>query len=116
MTWQCSGDPAGAPPRAAYVPKPAEGLWAEISCFPPPPAPPAPPTPFGAQQTDVFFYFDSAGVKQFLYIGDHWQSSPDGLKAHDFTVWAPLVFDASGNVSSPGFLPSFTVDVGVGRV
>jgi hypothetical protein len=82
VTWECSGDPAGAPPRAAYVPKPAEGLWAEISCFPPQPAPPAPPTPFGSQQTDVFFYFDSAGVKQFMYIGDHWQSAPDGTSTN----------------------------------
>lgn len=73
VNWRCSGDPVGALPRAAYVPKPAEGVWAEISCYPPPPAP---PLPFGSQQTDVFYYFDSAGEKNFMYIGDHWQSAP----------------------------------------
>ena len=109
-SWRCSGDaPAPAPPRAAAIPPEANGVWAEISCFP---APPAPPRPFGSQQTDIFFYFDSAGEKQFMYVGDHWQSAPDGLKSHDFTVWAPIVFDANGTASSPGFLDSFTVDVG----
>lgn len=68
--------------------------------------------PFGAQQTDIFSYLDSSGTKQFAYVGDHWQSAPDRLKSHDFTVWAPLEFDATGNVSSPGFLSSFTIDVG----
>ena len=110
MAWKCSGD-AGSESREAYIPKPAEGVWAEISCYP---APPSPPLPFGSQQTDVFWYWDSAGEKQYMYVGDHWQSAPDGLKSHDFTVFAPLFFDASGNVSSPGFLPSFTVDVGLG--
>jgi hypothetical protein len=111
VSWRCSGDAPGAT-RSAYLPAPAEGEWARISCFP---APPAPPMPFGSQQTDVFFYLDSKGEKQFMYIGDHWQSAPDGLKAHDFTVWAPLVFDESGNVTSPGFLPQFNVDVGGGK-
>ena len=83
-------------------------MWAGVSCFP---APPPPPRPFGSQQTDIFAYLDSAGQQQFMYVGDHWQSAPDGLKSHDFTVWAPLVFADDGNVTSPGFLPSFTVDV-----
>ena len=109
VSWACSGDGAGAPPRAARVPPEANGVWARVSCFPPAPGP---ARSFGSQQTDVFFYLDSEGGKQFAYVGDHWQSSPDGLKSHDFTVWAPLVFDASGNVSTPGFEDSFVIDVG----
>lgn len=108
VTWTCSGDAPGTT-RHVHLPAPAEGEWAEVSCYP---APPPPPIAFGSQQTDVFGYYDSKGVKQFAYVGDHWQSAPDGLKSHDFTVWAPLVFDASGNVSSPGFLANFTIDVG----
>jgi hypothetical protein len=108
VSWTCSGDPVGAPPRSTYVPGEASGIWAGISCFNYPPK----FIPFGSQQTDVFWYLDSKGDKQFAYVGDHWQSAPDRLKSHDFTVWAPLIFDATGNVSSPGFLSSFTIDVG----
>ena len=66
---------------------------------------------FGSQQTDIFSYTDSSGAAQFMYVGDHWQSAPDRLKAHDFTVWAPLSFTADGNVTTAGFEPSFVVDV-----
>jgi len=66
---------------------------------------------YGSQQTDIFSYLDSAGVEQFMYIGDHWQSAPDRLKSHDFTVWAPLVFTDDGNVTTTGFESSFVVDV-----
>jgi hypothetical protein len=108
VSWRCSGDSAPQP-RAAYIPPEANNIWAQISCFP---APPPAPLPFHSQQTDIFWYLDSTGQRQFMYVGDHWQSAPDGLKSHDFTVWAPLVFSADGNVSSPGFLSNFTVDVG----
>jgi hypothetical protein len=43
----------------------------------------------------------------------HWQSAPDRLKSHDFTVWAPLSFSPDGNVTTRGFESAFTVDVGV---
>jgi hypothetical protein len=46
-----------------------------------------------------------------MYVGDHWQSAPDGLKSHDFTVWAPLSFGADGALSAQGFQNSFVVDV-----
>ena len=65
-----------------------------------------------SQSTDIFGYIDSKGETQFMYIGDHWQSAPDGLKSHDFTVWAPLVFSADGlNVTTVGFQDQFSVDV-----
>ena len=64
-----------------------------------------------SQATDVFAYTDSSGAQQFLYIGDHWQSAPDGLKSHDFTVWAPLTFSPTGAVGSAGFEANFTIDL-----
>ena len=64
-----------------------------------------------SQSTDIFSYVDSSGNAQFMFIGDHWQSAPDGLKSHDFTVWAPLSFAADGTMASSGFQNSFTVDV-----
>ena len=67
---------------------------------------------FGSQSTDIFAYYDSAGEQQFLYVGDHWQSAPDRLKAHDFTVWGRLAFAADGNVTTPGFEDQFSIDVG----
>jgi len=66
---------------------------------------------FASQATDVFAYTDSRGEQQFLYVGDHWQSAPDRLKSHDFTVWAPLSFSATGAVSAAGFAPNFTIDL-----
>lgn len=30
---------------------------------------------------------------------------------HDFTVFSPLVFDSTGNVTTPGFLDSFTITI-----
>jgi beta-xylosidase len=64
-----------------------------------------------SQSTDIFNYVDAAGETNFLYVGDHWQSAPDRLKSHDFTVWAPLSFADNGALSSKGFQDSFTVDV-----
>ena len=75
------------------------------------PAPAAGAAAFGSQQTDIFSYTDSSGAAQFLYVGDHWQSAPDRLKSHDFTVWAPLSFTADGNVTTQGFQSEFVIDV-----
>lgn len=66
VSWSCSGDENGAPPRSSYIPPEANGVWARVSCFPPTPGP---TIPFGSQQTDVFWYLDSAGVKQYAYVG-----------------------------------------------
>jgi hypothetical protein len=69
-------------------------------------------TPIRAQQTDLFQYFDSHGTPAFAWIGDHWQSAPDHVKAHDFTVWAPVAFDAAGHIQTMYLLSNFTIDVG----
>ena len=64
-----------------------------------------------SQSTDVFKYLDARGTPQFIYIGDHWQSAPDGIKGHDFTVWAPLVFRANGSATTAGFQDSFRISL-----
>ena len=44
-----------------------------------------------AQQTDVTELPSTAGPI-YLWIGDKWGSTPDGIKGHDFQVWVPLQF------------------------
>jgi hypothetical protein len=46
-----------------------------------------------------------------MYIGDRWQSAPDKLKAHDFTYWYPLRFEADGNVTAMEDVDSFSIDI-----
>lgn len=65
-----------------------------------------------AQSTDIVQYADSAGQTSYLYIGDRWQSSLDRIKAHDFTLFAPLSFSSSGALQPIPYLPNFTVNVG----
>jgi len=48
---------------------------------------------WGAQTGSVWW----TGVDWVLY-GDRWQSAPDKLKAHDFSYWAPLVWNPDGTV------------------
>jgi len=63
-----------------------------------------------SQSTAIFPYVDHTGESGWMYIGDHWQSAPDGLKSHDFTVWAPLVFSEDGlSVTTAGFQDSFII-------
>ncbi len=44
-----------------------------------------------AQQTHVAEIPSSSG-KLFMWMGDRWGSTPDGIKGHDFQVWVPLEF------------------------
>jgi hypothetical protein len=45
-----------------------------------------------AQQTHVA-EIPSASGTLFMWMGDRWGSTPDGIKGHDFQVWLPLQFD-----------------------
>ena len=63
-----------------------------------------------SQSTDIFRYVDANGESQFMYVGDHWQSAPDGIKGHDFTVWAPIQFDSQGTVSS-SYHDNFSIEI-----
>lgn len=66
-------------------------------------------TYLGAQSTEIFPYVDGSGQPAFVYIGDRWQSSPDGTKGHDFTLWAPVGFAADGAMLPLQRLDSFNV-------
>lgn len=67
-----------------------------------------------SQSTDIFSYVDGSVEAQFMYVGDRWQSAPDNVKGHDFTVWAPLVFSADGlSVTTAGFKANFSITVNV---
>ena len=51
----------------------------------------------------------------YLYTGDLWSSSPDGLKSHDLQYWSsPLVFDdtvAPPAIAPMDFIANFTIYV-----
>ena len=48
----------------------------------------------------------------FLWAGDRWQQSWDGLKGHDPQTWVPLVFDeTTGAIAPLRWLDNFTVDI-----
>jgi hypothetical protein len=48
---------------------------------------------------------------RYMYVGDFWQSAPDQIKGHDFTIWGTLEFADDGNVSTTGLQDSFTIDI-----
>ena len=63
-----------------------------------------------AQQFNVLITLDVSG-NDFYYYGERWQSTPDGLKAHDFPYIQPLRFDPNGVVQTLNFTDSFQVNV-----
>jgi hypothetical protein len=71
-----------------------------------------------AQSTDIVQYVGGDGQPAYLYIGDRWQSSYDRVKAHDFTLFAPLSFSSTSSGSNSGALqpienlPNFTITIG----
>jgi hypothetical protein len=65
-----------------------------------------------AQQTAVVAVPDGTGNTAYLWIGDRWQSAPDGLKAHDFTYWVPIPFYANGSIGRLTWVDAFNVTVG----
>lgn len=50
-----------------------------------------------AQQNFVIS-LGSGENEQFVWTGDRWQQSPDGLKGHEGQTWALLEFDAAGRI------------------
>lgn len=70
------------------------------------------PVTIPAQQTHIAGYPDGTGATQWMWIGDRWQSAPDGIKGHDFTYWSPLAFLANGTIVPMVWADNFTVTVG----
>lgn len=50
-----------------------------------------------AQETWVA-NFSVGGQSAYIWIGDRWESTPDGLIAHDFQYWSPLDFTPDGHI------------------
>ena len=57
----------------------------------------------------VFDWVDATGADQLMYIGDRWQSSPDGLKSHDLQAWIPLSFAEDGTLLPMVWVDEFEV-------
>ncbi len=64
-----------------------------------------------AQQTDIFAFVGAQGEDMFMWIGDRWQQSPDGIKGHDPTYWGLLSFSGNGSIVPMSFTNEFQVDV-----
>lgn len=50
-----------------------------------------------AQETWVAS-ISAGGQSAYIWMGDRWSSSPDGLIAHDFQFWSPLDFTPDGHI------------------
>jgi MYXO-CTERM domain-containing protein len=68
-----------------------------------------------AQPLGVLQMQTTAGP-QYAYLGDRWQSTPDGVKGHDFIyISEPMQFSADGSILPLApFTNSFTVDLAPG--
>jgi len=63
-----------------------------------------------AQQNFVIT-LNAGGKEQFIWTGDRWQQSPDGLKGHEGQTWNLLDFDADGNIQPLRWQDTITFDV-----
>ena len=54
-----------------------------------------------AQQNFVIRIPQSDGSVQLVWTGDRWQSSPDGIKAHDLQYWSVLKFKEVNGIDLP---------------
>jgi hypothetical protein len=62
-----------------------------------------------AQQFNVATLKGKSGPL-YLFYGERFRSSPDGIKAHDYQAWIPLQFDAN-KVLPMKWLDSFVLDL-----
>jgi hypothetical protein len=64
-----------------------------------------------AQSTDIFAWTDADGASRLMYIGDRWQSSPDGIKGSDFTYWYALNVTGPGSIAAMQDVANFTINI-----
>lgn len=66
-----------------------------------------------AQQNFVIAVPSGDGESTFVWTGDRWQQSPDGLKGHEGQFWAPLHFDDAeeGRIQKVRWLDEFELRV-----
>ena len=65
-----------------------------------------------AQQNFVIRVRGADGNETFVWTGDLWQQSPDGLKGHEGQYWSPLNFSSDGSIEPMHYVESFVLDVG----
>jgi hypothetical protein len=63
-----------------------------------------------AQQSFILEVQTPSGP-EFIWTGDRWQQSWDGLKGHDPQTWVPIVFNDDGSIQRMNWLDSFTMDI-----
>ena len=64
-----------------------------------------------SQQSDIFEVDLADGSTAWIWAGDRWQQSPDGLKAHDPQLWVPIEFNADGSIAPLRFIDNFTLPI-----
>ena len=65
-----------------------------------------------AQQNSVIEVPTSDGGTEFVWTGDRWQDSPDGIFGHDPQTWLPLSFDSASLMPMPlQWVNNFTLNV-----
>lgn len=47
----------------------------------------------------------------YMYYGERFRSSPDGMKGHDFQAWIPIEFSANDTLQPMKFYANFTVNI-----
>ena len=68
-----------------------------------------------AQQNFVVEVQTPSGEVEYLWTGDRWMQSPDGLKGHEPQFWVPLSFTEEGRVERVKWVDLFVMDVaGIG--
>ena len=64
-----------------------------------------------AQQAGVWPVQLADGGTQWIWAGDLWQSTPDGLKGHDLLYMGPIKHGADGIPLPLQFTSSFSLDI-----
>lgn len=64
-----------------------------------------------AQQNFVVEVQTSGGETEYVWTGDRWMQSPDGLKGHEPQYWFPLSFDEQGRIERVSWIDLFVLDV-----
>jgi len=68
-----------------------------------------------AQQTHIAEIRTKSGI-EYIWMGDLWKSSPDGIKGHDFQYWSsPLKFDANKVIERLQWQDSYSIDLPVSQ-
>lgn len=63
-----------------------------------------------AQQNYVI-EVDTPSGREYIWTGDRWQQSPDGLKGHDPQFWVPLQFNNDGSIQPVKWVDQFELDI-----